>query len=314
LISSLATQSTTGDWEQLRAGLTDARRWQIPSGGARLSAQERGLQADVTLDPDGGPVTIAPADVPRELPAVVTPDSSIGSASALFVAGLDGGTVRARAIGEVSALPRLGADANLVDLGMAERFVSGPFVDDTTEVWVSPAAPPNLAKRLAAQGISVIGVDSVTEREQATSHGGVELAYTLFLLAAIAAAAVAVGATGFAVAAGARRRMGELAALRAVGLPATMLRRSLEVEMALILGTGLLLGAVAGILAALVAVRSVPEFVSLGPGPPLELGLPTVLLAVTLGALAVALGLIVRVGAAAFVRGSSADRLGETQA
>jgi putative ABC transport system permease protein len=314
LISSLATRSTTGDWEQLRAGLTDARRWQSPSGGARLSAQERGLQADVTLDPDGGPVTIAPADVPRELPAVVTPDSSIGSASALFVAGLDGGTVRARAISEVSALPRLGADANLVDLGMAERFVSGPFVDDTTEVWVSPAAPPNLAKRLAAQGISVIGVDSVTEREQATSHGGVELAYTLFLLAAIAAAAVAVGATGFAVAAGARRRMGELAALRAVGLPATMLRRSLEVEMALILGTGLLLGAVAGILAALVAVRSVPEFVSLGPGPPLELGLPTVLLAVTLGALAVALGLIVRVGAAAFVRGSSADRLGETQA
>lgn len=313
LISSMAVRSASGDWHALPAGLTEARRWSNPSGGAQLSADGNGLRAKVALQPDSGPVTIAPADVPSELPAVITEDSAIGSASDLFVAGLDGGTVRARAVGEVPALPRVGADANLVDLSMAERFMAGPLVDDTAEVWVSNAAPSNLTQRLASQGVAVVGVDSVAAREQATSHGGVELAYELFLLAAIAAAVVAVGATAFAVAAGARRRMGELAAMRAVGLPAAVLRRSLEVEMALILGTGLVLGAVAGILSALVAVRSVPEFAVPNAGPPLELGLPVVLLAVTVAVLAVALGLTVWVGASAFVRGSSADRLGEAQ-
>lgn len=314
LISSLSVRSPAGNWKPLPAGITDARRWDSPSGGARLRSQGGGLHAAVTLDPDSGPVTIAPADVPSELPSVVTPTSTIGSVSVLFVAGLDGGTVRARAVGQVSALPRVGADASLVDLQMAQRFMSGPFVDDTTEVWVSNTGPANLTRRLAAQGITVQSVDTDAGREAATVHGGVELAYSLFLLAAIAAGAIAVGATAFAGTASARRRMGEFAAMRAVGIPAGALRRSLEVEMALILGTGVLLGAVAGIVAALVAVKSVPEFVSLGPGPPLELGLPTLLLAVTVGALILALGLTVRAGATVFVRDSSAARLGETQA
>jgi hypothetical protein len=314
LVDSLSVRSSAGRWEPLRAGLTDVRRWYNPSGGARLSSQAHGLRAAVSLDPSAGPVTLAPADVPIPLPAVVTPDSSPGSDSGLFLAGLDGGTVRARAVGQVPALPRLGDGASLVDLAMAERVMTGPFVYDSTEVWVSAAAPADLVQRLAAQGVAVANVDSVSGRETASVHGGTELAYTLFLLSSIAAATLAIGATAFAVAAGARRREGELAALRAIGVPPARLRRSLEVEMGLVLGTGVLLGAGAGIVAAVVALKSVPEFVALGPGPPLEMGLPGFLLVVTLGALILALGATVRLGAAVFVRQASAETLGGTVA
>jgi putative ABC transport system permease protein len=313
LVTSLSVRSSTGNWEPLDAGLTNVRRWSNPSGGARLSSGSQGLRAVVDLAPDGSPVTIAPADVPSELPAVVTPTSLIGSGSGLLLAGLDGSTVKGRAIGQVPALPRLGDDATLVDLDMAERLMSGPFVNDTTEVWVSDAAPANIVPLLGAQGISVVGVDTTSGREKASIHGGVELAYTLFFLSAIAAAVLAVGATAFAVTAGARQRQGELAALRAVGVPAASLRRSLEAEMGLTLGTGMLLGAVAGIVAAVVALKSVPEFVVLGPSPPVELGLPVSLLVVTLGALIVALGVVVVLGATVFVREASADRLGGAQ-
>jgi hypothetical protein len=314
VVTALATRAPSGLWEPLRAGLRDVRRWDNPSGGARLSARADGLRAVVSLTPDAGPVTVAPADAPAELPAVVTPDSVIGSESGLLLAGLDGSTIKARAVGQVSALPRLGDGASLVDLTMAERLMSGPFVNDTTEVWVSGTAPAALVSRLAARGVTVVNVDSVSERESATTHGGTELAYTLFLIASIAAAALAIGATAFAVAAGARRREGELAALRAIGIPPGRLRRSLEFEMALILGTGVLLGAVAGIAAAVVALKSVPEFVALGQGPPLQMGVPAFLLVVTLGALILALGVTVWLGAAVFVRDASADKLGGTGA
>jgi putative ABC transport system permease protein len=313
VVTSLSVRSPTGAWQPLGAGLTDVRRWSNPSGGARLSSGTQGLRAVVDLAPDGSPVTIAPADVPSELPAVVTPTSAIGSESGLLLAGLDGSTVRGRAIGQVPALPRLGDDATLVDLEMAQRLMTGPFVNDTTEVWVSGTAPASVLPRLAAQGISVVSVDTAGGREKASIHGGVELAYTLFFLSAIAAAVLAVGATAFAVTAGARQRQGELAALRAVGIPAASLRRSLEAEMGLTLGAGMLLGTVAGIVAAVFALKSVPEFVALGPGPPIGLGLPVLLLVVTLGALILALGVVVWIGATVFVREASADRLGGAQ-
>jgi ABC-type lipoprotein release transport system permease subunit len=268
----------------------------------------------VNLDPGAAPVTLAPADVPIPLPAVVTPDSSIGSESGLSLAGLDGSTVRARAVGQVPALPRLGDGASLIDLAMAERVMTGPFVYDNTEVWLSDTAPADLVQRLAAQGVSVVKVDSVSGRQSASIHGGTELAYTLFFISSIAAAALAIGATAFAVAAGARRREAELAALRAIGIPSGQLRRSLEVEMGLILGTGMLLGTGAGIVAAVFALKSVPEFVALGPGPPLDMGLPGFPLVAMLGALILALAATVWIGAAVFVREASAETLGGTLA
>ncbi len=216
---------------------------------------------------------IGPADVPSALPTVITPDEAPSSGSISLV-GLDGGTITGRFIGEVPALPGAGADASLVDLTMAERFLSGPFTDDATEVWLTDDAPADIVARLAQRGITVTAVDSAMAQENALAHGGVSLAYSLFLLAAVAAGALAVGATAFAVVASARRRSGEFAVLRALGLPRRLLRRSVEMEQVLTLGTGVVVGTVVGMVAAVVALRSIPEFVTLGPGPPLQMALP----------------------------------------
>ena len=312
-ISSLAQRTPAGSWEPIGAGLTQVGRWTSGMSAARLAPTATGLRAVVNLNPFGVPVDMAPADVPGELPAVVTPtivSVNGGQAGALSLVGLDGTTVPGHPIGEVSALPRVGGNATLVALQMAERFLSGPFVDDATEVWLAPGAPGSIETRLAQAGVSVIGIDSTSARQNSLVHGGVSLAYRLFLIAAVAAAALAVGGAGFALVAGSRRRQEELAALRAVGIGAAALRRAVMAEHVLVLGTGLLFGAGAGMVAADVALRSVPEFVALGLGPPLDLALPAVLLGICLAGLVIVLGATVRVGASAVVRGATADKLG----
>jgi hypothetical protein len=305
-----------GRWESVSAGLERAQRWTSPTGGAQLAASSGGLSALFTLNPDAAPVAIAPADIPAALPTVLTTtaaavDSPSGGPS--LIVGLDGASVKAHAIAEVPALPRVGDDAALVDLGIAQRVLSGPFVDDTPEVWLSTSAPADISSRLASDGISVVGMDSVTERQAASVHGSVNLAYTLFLIAGLTAAALAIGTTAFALAAGARRRGAELAAMLAIGIPGVSLRRSSEAEQALVLGIGLLFGAGAGLGAAALALRSIPEFVARGPGPPLEIALPTALLAALLLSMAALLWLVVRLGSSVLIRDATIEKIGSAQ-
>lgn len=303
-------------WESVSAGLGQARRWTSPTGGAQLAELSGQLSALFTLNPDAAPVAIAPADVPTALPTVLTAiaaavDSPSGGPS--MIVGLDGAIVKTHAFAQVSALPRVGDDAALVDLGMAQRVLSGPFVDDTTEVWLSTNAPADISSRLAANGVSVVGMDSVEERQAVSVHSSVNLAYTLFLIAGLAAAALAIGTTAFALAAGARRRGAELAAMLAIGIPGVSLRRSSEAEQALALGIGLLFGAGAGLGAAAVALRSVPEFVALGPGPPLEIEIPFALLAALLLSMAALLWLVVRLGSSMLIREATIEKIGSAQ-
>lgn len=302
-----------GRWEPIHAGLQDPRRWVNPTGGAHLSTSPKGLTALVNLNPDGSPVEVSPHDVPPLLPAVLTTtlatyDSTPGSPPPIV--GLDGGTVFGHAVGQVPALPRVGGDAALVDLEMAQRFLSGPLTYDTTEVWLSSSAPADIVSRLAARGISVVGVDSLEARGRASEHSGINLAYTLFLIAGIAAAILAIGSASFALVASARGRDAELAAMRAIGISPSSLRRSVEAEQTLAIGTGVLFGTGAGLGAAALTLRSVPEFVRLAPGPPLELGLPAVLLATGLATTLIVLSVVVQLGSSALVRRASIEKLG----
>ncbi len=294
----------------IAASLHDTGRWTGSPSGVAVSGTAAGLTASLTLSPFA-PVTLAPADAAGVLPVVVTPSTAgptLGGGPNLV--GLDGQTLTGRVVSVVPSLPRLGADATLVDLGTVERSLSGPFTDVTTQVWLSPAAPAGIVARLRAHGISVVGSDSVVSRQRASAHSGVILAYRLFLLAALAAAALAVGATAFGLAAGARRRGPELAALRAIGLSAPVLRRSVWIEQALSTGLGAVLGVAAGVTAAAVALRSVPELASQVAGPPLDLGLPPAVLAATVAVLAAALSVVAVLGASAVVEAARLESLG----
>jgi hypothetical protein len=313
VVTRLARRRAAGPWTPLPAGLDDAARWHSPSGGARVTASPAGLHARLVVSGDGASTTVAPADTPARLPVIPTTlDSgvSVGAGATVTLVGLDGGTITGRQVDVVPALPGVGASGALVDLGLAERFQSGPMIDVVPQVWLSASAPSTIGSRLAAQGVSVLRVESAASRDAVLARGGVGFAYSLFLLAAVAAAVLAVGATAFALAVGARRRGAELAAMRAVRVTPRSLRRSVEGEQALVLGAGVVLGAAAGMAAAAVALGSIPEFVSSGAGPPLALGLPAGALAVFLGVLAVALGLAVAAGAGVMVRAATVDKLG----
>jgi putative ABC transport system ATP-binding protein len=135
----------------------------------------------------------------------------------------------------------------------------------------------------------------------------------MFLISAIAAAVLAVGATGLALATGARRRQVELAGMRATGVDRVSLWRALWGEQALTFAAGVLLGTLAGLVGAAVALRSIPEFVDAGPGPPLQLGLPPADVAATVGVLLVALVLLTGVGSRVVSRGAVPERIGTEQ-
>ena len=147
LVSSMATRSGAGRWRPLAAGLTDAGRWRTTAGSATLGSSAAGLASRMYVSAYGAPTAIAPADVPRALPTVLTDSLAEGDREAggsVTVVGLDGATIGATSVGQVPSLPRVGDDASLVDLDMAQRFLSGPMTDDTTEVWLSPRAPADL--------------------------------------------------------------------------------------------------------------------------------------------------------------------------
>jgi hypothetical protein len=309
-VTSLSDHAV-GTWKPISANLDRAVRWTSPAGGARLSSSSGGLEATATLNSYGTPIEIAPLDVPSKLPAVVTPtvaEFSSGNGTSLSIVGLDGGTLNAEPVGEVPALPRVGAAA-LVDLGVAERMLTGPFANETTQVWLSRGAPADMEGRLARKGLTVVSTDSVKARENASEHGGVQLAYTLFLISAIAAGALALGTTGFAIVVSARRRESEFAAMTAVGISTRSLRRSVQAEQAVVVGVGLLLGIVAGVVSAAVALKTLPEFVALGPGPPLQMNLPVPDLLAAVGALIAALGITVVLGSSIVANRSSVTRL-----
>ena len=161
LLASITTRTAHSGPTVVDAGLTDARRWTVPQGGATLTSTDGGLRADASPLSPYQPVAVAGRQRQVEVPAVVTPASApaVGHSAGLLVVGLDGGTLNSRSVGEVAALPRVGASATLIDLGTAYRLLSGPVTDATFEVWLGSDAPASFDRRLASQGITVVGVD-----------------------------------------------------------------------------------------------------------------------------------------------------------
>ncbi len=310
-VTSLSERTAGGRWTRLHAGLADPHRWRALTGVMHLHQTGAGLAARFTLNRFGTPVTIGPADVPKALPVVVTPlsASTASGHGGPLVVGLDGSTLPGHTVGTVPFLPGVGAHAVLTDLAVAERYLFTRFAGATTQVWLSRTAPSSIIAALRAHGVRVVGTATAAAAIASLSHSGLTLAYLLYLVAAIAAGLLVVAATAFALSSAARRRQWELAALRAVGVDSRALRRAVRAEQGIVLGAGILTGLGAGITAAAVALRSVPEFVQRAPGPPLQLGLPVIDLVVTIGAVVAALAITVFISTSVMVHGASVERL-----
>jgi putative ABC transport system permease protein len=307
-----------GPWRRVDAGLTDSQRWRAGGYGevtTRAGALDLNLQFDTTT---GQWPVAAPADVPAPLPAVLGeqtaslyPSQASANASAT---GLDGNSVTLDGSVKAATLPQLDRFGAMVDLTMAERTMTEPWLAGTRfQVWLASSAPGALTRRLQQQGLHVTAVDDMQRHLTRLDHTGPAYADSLFVVAAGAATVLAIGATVLGGLVTARRRSYELAALEAVGVAPRSLRRATATEQGLLLAIGLVLGVLAGVVGARLALPSTPFFVSTDVGPPVESALPGVTLAALGAALLVLLALTCAAMARVIEAQASAGRLREAQ-
>lgn len=311
-----------GRWEPAvsPASLDSAATWRDETAG--VSAQSnassvatgpRGLTWTIAGIPSVHDPTLGVADVPAPLPAVVAGPLSSPSQPLFTGNGLDGSPVQMRQIAALPWIPAAPANGVIVDRKYAELAAGGNLSVANQQVWLAAGALPLIRPKLLASGVRILSDSSIAASAAQFERQGPALANALFLSDAAAAAVLAAGAAILGLYASARRRRYEYAAMEASGVRRRALRSALLVEIVVVLGFGMLVGAATGLTTARFVLRGVPEFTTLPAEPALSYvaaaGPVTSLLSV-----AAALVLLAAVmSSVALIRGVKADLLREAQ-
>jgi len=307
-------KSSSAPWVSVTSELGNPSYWTPSAPGINASGAGHGHSPTLFLavQDNAGQASspaVVPGALPQVLPGVVTSANAVSDPAATSVEDFDGSNLTLDVPYRVVALPQLGYEGFLVDLRAALRGENAPASETTTEVWLAPGAPSTIERSLRAQGLRVLSAQTPGPSINSMNHGGLALAYLFFLFAAGAAAVLAIGAAVFSVFMTSRRRAFELAVLRAIGVPNRTLMRSLLGEQLLVLGPGVVLGIAAGLLGALMALPSVPEFASTAGGPPVALVFSIPPIVGMIVVLVVLLGAAAALASAATLRLAGWDRL-----
>jgi putative ABC transport system permease protein len=262
------TQIQSGDAHPLAADLV-AGGWRSVTGGVTVTPERGSVTMTVTpaaISAAAGATgalstpMAEPADHPKALPAVITSElARFNVGAALTTDGLDGNVVSVRRSVTASALPRLGADAAMVDLSLLSRVqVAATDPEAVDQVWLGPRAPSDALARLRAAGLRPTSVGRASTVLSALQRSGPALADDFLLVATLAALLIAAASTLGALGATTRERATELTSLEVAGVPRPALARSLALETVVLVLTASC-GVGAGILAAVVAMPSLPE-------------------------------------------------------
>jgi putative ABC transport system permease protein len=310
-LTGLAVRSASANWTPLRFNAFSGG-WRAAVPGIQIQPSGTGglslfMPANDTASYAGavGFATqpmVSPADHPTVLPAAVTSEiESINGIAGVRIAGLDGNTLSVGSTVTATALPRVGANAAMVDLDLLSRLQVGPTTPDSAdEVWLGPAAPRDAVAELQAAGLRVDQISAASTVLGQLNQSAPALADDFLLVATIVALLAAAASTLGALGANTRQRATELTALQITGVPRPVLARSLAFESAVLAVTALF-GAVGGILAAIMAIPSLPELGS--PALiPLQYGLPADLVAAVSAAVVVVILLATAAVAAVLVR------------
>jgi putative ABC transport system permease protein len=216
----------------------------------------------------------------------------------------------------ISAAPAVpGAPANgvIVDRRYAE-LAAGLTTSPTTvqQVWLAGGAQHAIENRLRAAGVSILSSSSTDQLAATFARQGPALSSVLFLADAAAATLLAAGAAILDLYLSARRRRYEYAALSASGVPFRTLRRAVRAELALLLGFGTVIGVIIGAIAAVVTLRSVPEFLTAPPAAVMSYVPPVLPLVVMLVVAVAVLTIAAGVASSTLIRGVNLDQLRET--
>lgn len=297
-----ASVRSDGGWRPVPS-FADQTRWRGNGAGpAAIGTVGGSLSVGVRQTPNETSWASVVSDaIPTTIPAVVASAQAAqyeGDAiHNVEAVGLDGQAVFVNGVIRAVTLPQLDRNGVMVDFGTALAAMGKPAARRTQyQVWLSSDAPSDMAARLARQHVTVTRTIHSAKYLPALDHSGPAFADSLFLLSALAAAVLAIGATAVGRVLSVRRRSYELAALEAVGVSPRTLRRATAAEQGSVFGIGLVVGLAAGLVGSRLALPSTPVFVDTSTGPPLVLGLPWPLLgAVTAGMIIVFVGVSVAV-------------------
>jgi putative ABC transport system permease protein len=307
-----------GSWRPVD-GFAQPNRWRPDgTGPAQLRDTGSGLRLSVRQAAPGTPwPQLLSAELPAYLPGVVASETAaenVGPAiHDLIVSGLDQGALHIDGVVSATTLPQLDRLGIMIDYGAALRAMTSGPAGTEFQVWLDPDAPADMPTRLARQGVRVIDTVRAATYRTALDRSGPAFADALFLVAALVAVLLALGAALLGSITTARRRAYELAAMEAAGIPRGALLGSLAVEQGVLLGAGLLVGLAAGVGGALLALPSTPFFVDETTGPPTYDGLPLGLLGAIAGGLAAALAVTCLLVAWLVSRQATSSRIREAQ-
>jgi putative ABC transport system permease protein len=279
VLSDVEIRKAAG-WVPFDAGLAKPGAWaQIDTGDTgdvsstvTVSTSHSRLLAIFDVNASASAPEIGPDDLPPTIPSVVTTalaelNGDPDNPGVFPAAGLDGAEFSAAARTEAWALPGIGGNAALIDLSFAERAMQGSPGDVAFQVWCHDPPSPALLDRLSAAGVTVTGRQTAASTLHQLDQTAPALGFDLFVLAAVGATLLAIGALVFSVASDSRQRSVEFAALAAAGVPLRALRRSLFVEQFVIVGVAVLLGLGAGLLSGELSLGLLPEFPAGRAGP-----------------------------------------------
>jgi putative ABC transport system permease protein len=277
---------------------------------AGAGAEGKAVRLDVQAPSGATTIGLVHASVPRQLPAVVTPGllaaDSARIGQTIRVASPTEGDLSLVVTGVAKVLPGTDGDplAAMVDLdGLLTHALRSPSALLTADqVWTTGDQAGGAAlARLRQRGAAVAAVTVAADREAQLARQAPSLALLLLVVGAAAAAALATGGVMLHLYLSGRRRGFELAVLEALGARRRDLWAPVAVEQGALVGYGVLVGGAIGLVAALVSLPAIPQFVDRPEVPPpiyepdwLVLGgaLGLTLLVVALGLVLVVAGLI----------------------
>jgi hypothetical protein len=250
---------------------------------------------------------------PYPLPAVVSSALISPGQTQATGAGLDGSALGLKVIAAAAAVPGAPANGVIVDRRYAE-LAAGLTTSPTTvqQVWLAGGGQHAIENRLRAAGVSILSSSSTGQLAATFARQGPALSSVLFLADAAAATLLAAGAAILDLYLSARRRRYEYAALSASGVPFRTLRRAVRAELALLLGFGTVVGVIIGAVAAVVTLRSVPEFLTAPPAAVMSYVPPVLPLVVMLVVAVAVLTIAAGVASSTLIRGVNLDQLRET--
>jgi hypothetical protein len=306
VVSALGTHDQ-GGWHATDVNLALPNGWRATGGGAKEpAATSDGLQLDMSAALTALP-TWQVNDEPASLPALMTTSLS-GQDHAV---GLDGSTLTVHPVATGPALPGGFGKVIIVDRTYAVRAAANAPTRATETVWLTPTVADTFPAKLEKAGVTILSTQSAAEQTALYSRQGPMLAILLFLAAACLGALLAAGGAALNLHLTGRRRTYELAAMSALGVRRRTLLASLFAEQAVLLVFGIGVGVVAGVVGAVLALPSVPEFADQPSAPPMLYGLHTVPVLLVVAVAVVLLVVVVATSSANLLRASRFDQLRE---